>query len=310
MSVIYKDRDEPRTYTTVRRYRVPDRAFEEEDVYEKQIVIKRDREQAPRYDRDLEYRTRERDAPREVVRYERNVERAPSPERVREFRFEREVEREPPRRDQWDLERYTRSTEYYQPQPIIIRQEPQPIIIKEAPRQQVVLQREDPHYEVIERDDAQRRRDDDDYYYERTTREVDRGPRRGGGGEDFYDERDYRRDIDPRDSASNYADDRYSSDEDVVITRTERTGGSRDHSPHHRRHLAEGAIAGLGAAEILRHHRRKQGEDGGHRGRQLLGGAALGAVGAEALSRARSHMRSSRSRSSSSDRSYRSSRRE
>ncbi|KAH0286778.1 hypothetical protein KCU71_g15940, partial [Aureobasidium melanogenum] len=224
MSVIYKDRDEPRTYTTVRRYRVPDRAFEEEDVYEKQIVIKRDREQAPRYDRDLEYRTRERDAPREVVRYERNVERAPSPERVREFRFEREVEREPPRRDQWDLERYTRSTEYYQPQPIIIRQEPQPIIIKEAPRQQVVLQREEPHYEATERDDAQRRRDDD-YYYERTTREVDRGPRRGGGGEDFHDERDYRRDVDPRDSASNYADDRYSSDEDVVITRTERTGG-------------------------------------------------------------------------------------
>jgi len=89
MSVIYKDRDEPRTYTTVRRYRVPDRTFEEEDTYEKQIVIKREREQPPRYDRD-EYRTR--DAPREVIRYERNVERAPSPpDRVREFRYEREV---------------------------------------------------------------------------------------------------------------------------------------------------------------------------------------------------------------------------
>jgi hypothetical protein len=83
MSVIYKDRDEPRTYTTVRRYRVPDRTFEEEDTYEKQIVIKRDREQPPRYDRDLEYRTRERDAPREVIRYERNVERARIPLRTR-----------------------------------------------------------------------------------------------------------------------------------------------------------------------------------------------------------------------------------
>jgi hypothetical protein len=321
MSVVYKDRDEPRTYTTVRRYRVPDRAFEEEDVYEKQIVIKRnhDREATPRQDRDLEYRPRERDAQREVFRYEREVERAPSPPEahVREFRYEREIEREPPRRDQWDLEKYTRSTDYYQPQPIVIRQEAQPIVIKESVRQPIVLQREEPQYEFIERDevrddrqvarrtDTQRRRDDDDYYYERTTREVDRGPRGGGGGEEFRDERDYRRDVNPRDSASNYGD-RYSSDDEVIITRRERTGGSRDRSPSRRRHLAEGAIAGLGAAEILRHHRQRQGGDSGHHGRDLLGGAALGAVGAEAISR----MRRSRSRSSSASRSHRSSRRE
>lgn len=385
MSTIYKDRDRDRdsggrSYTTVRRYHVPDRDEGREVVEEKKIVIKREREAPPRetrehrYERDVErereplrrdveYRVveREREVEREPaprrdfdyrvierereierspparesrdIRYEREILRAPSPpqpERVREYRFERDIEREPPRRDPYELERYSRSTEYFaQPQPIIIRQDAQPIIIREPARQPIVLQREEPRYEFIEREEVRdqqivrreeppppsrreepspsppppsRKRDDEEnYYYERKTREVAR------------DDRPYRsrHDVEPRESASQYGDDHYSSEDDTYIVRRT-VESSRSRSPNHRRHLAEGAIAGIGAAELLRHHKKRQGEDPGHRGRTALGGAALGAVGAEVLSRARSRARSSRgsrSRSSSSDRSYRSSRR-
>ena len=341
MSIVYKERERERerdvggrtSYTTVRRYRVPD--LDDPDntsvVKERDLVIRRERdppsatrevkeyrverevEREPR--RDVEYRvvTKEREAetPRRDIEYkvverERESERSPAP---RDVRYDREIVRvpSPPSdhfreyrdrlRDSYDLERYTRSVDYYQPQPIIIRQEPQQIIIKEAPREPLIIERRDEVRDdrALVRRDEQRQRDDEDYYYERRTREVDRGPRRDGGGEHF-DERDHRHRRDHE--AASHRDD-YSSDEDVYVRKEKIVERSRSTSPHHKRHLAEGAIAGIGAAEILRHHRKQKGEDPGHRGRQLVGSAALGAVGAEVLSRARSHARSHRSRSRS-----------
>ena len=319
-------RSSGRSFTTVKRYKVPEKTFDDDTYEEEARIIHREREREPRevreyvVERDIErevaprevreYRYVEREverspSPRREVReyrIEREVERSPSPPRVREYRIEREIEREP-RHSPYDLERYSKSTEYFSrpepAQPIIIRQEiPQPIIVQEPARQQIILKREEPQYEIIERsevvDDRQvaRRepRREEDYYYERKVREVDRGSRRE---EAFYDEREYARDrYDDRDA--------YSDDDTVYIHKERDTYGGRDHSPHHRRHLAEGIVSGVAAAELVRHHRRKQGEDPGHHVRQALGYGALGAVGAEAVSRLRRSR--SRSRSSSRDR--------
>ena len=399
--VIYRERsrddnwDEPRrSYTTVKRYQVPERLYEEEPIQEDKIIVKRterreepppaprteidvrfserererdyprsshthrdsgdwrvteritEREPAPQR-RDIAYRVLERDSDhdrysgsRSDFRFvererDREIVRAPSPptpERVREYRFERERDFSPPRREERPVEvdRYVKNTEYYQqPQPIIIRESaaPQPIIIREERRepQQIVIRRDEPNYEIIERDEVRDERqslvrreeppppttvaqskaastvakssvqkpNDEDYFYERRIREVDRGPRR----EERYREDDIR----PRDSASQYgSDDSYEYVRRERIT--EEGSRSRSHSPHHRRHLAEGALAGIAGAEILRNHRKREGRDPGKRGRSLVGGAAVGALGAEALTRARSWRRGSRSRSRSSSR--------
>lgn len=266
-----------------------------------------------------------------VVERDRSIVRAPSPpsperERVRELRVERERDFSPARshrsRDErsHDVERYSKSTEYFaqpQPQPIIITREaaPQPIIIREErrePREVIITRREEPHYEFIEREEVKEqslvRREEppppaapepspshvsekkeapeEDYFYERRVIERSRDPRHD--------------DIRPKDSAS-----QYSSDESYEYIRRERTtegSRDRDHSPHHKRHLAEGALAGIAAGELIRHHKKSQGEKPPGRGRSIVGGAALGAVGAEALSRVRSMRRGSNSRSRSDSR--------
>lgn len=265
-----------------------------------------------------EYKITEKDT--EVIR----APSPPSPERVREFRFERERDFSPARERPYDLEKYSKSTEYFAqpaPQPIIIREPaPQaPIIIREERRepQKIIIRREEPRYEFIERkEEIKEERDEsrslvkkeeppapvpvpvpepeaakepeEDYFYER--RVVERRRR-----SDSYDRKT---EIRPRDSASNY-----SSDDSYVYERRERFVED-DKDQHHKRHLAEGAIAGIGAAEILRHHRKSKGENPGGRAKSAIGGAAVGALGAEALSRARSmrSFRRSRSRSRSDDR--------
>jgi hypothetical protein len=124
------------------------------------------------------------------------------------------------------------------------------------------------------------RRQEDEYYYRRDVRDV--GAR--------------------RDSVSDESD----SSDYVVSRRTIRKERGRSQSPHHKRHLAEGALAGAGAAALVSNHRDKPGDGPEHRGRKVLGSAALGAVGAEVTTRARSRGRESqddesrsRSRSSS-----------
>lgn len=312
MSVIYKERERDtesrgggRSYT-VKRYRVPDRVVEED-----RTEVRITRREGEGRDRDV----REKDV--REYRFEREVERQPParpryrevspPER--EWVVEREILREPPRRD-YELERYSRTTDYYSrpeaPQPIIIRQEaPRPIIIRERePTQEIVLREErrpEPKYEMVERARSEERQvakreeprdDEEDYYYQRTTRQVARRA-------DSYEEEDrYRRDVGPRDSVSQYARSEYSGDE-YYYRRTDEYDdyeGGRDKSPDHRRHLAEGAVAGLGAAALLRHHKKAQGEKAGGLG-QLVGGAALGTIGAELITRARNQYSDKRSRS-------------
>jgi hypothetical protein len=269
---------------------------------------------------------RESERSRTVVyeRDERDVDRRPwerfsnrpweSEQNIREtdVRVEKRVteRREEPRRgDDYELERYQRETEYYErpeppPQPIVIRQrapEPQQIIVQEAPAPPpIILPRPEQNYEIIRREEVKQeiarpepRREEDEYYYRRDVREV--GPRR---------------EEDVQVARYDRFSDRggYSDDEDYVRTRRVIRTRSRSSSPHHRRHIAEGALAGAGAAAILASHRAKTSDEPVHRGRNVVGGAALGAIGAEVLTRARSRYRESRedrsrSRSRSSSRS-------
>lgn len=347
------------TLTTVKRYRIPapdddpkiDRlSLSERDrdrhsdyggrdsrSVEETRIIRRERSPSPeperRVERDIriERIERERD-PEPERRYEKDIrierferEREPEPRRFeREIRYERDVETLPVRRDPYDLEKYSRSTEYFRtpdpPQPIIIRQAPQQIIIQEAPRAPIVIaapQKEESEYQLIQRSEVSEDRQvarrepqhEEDYYYERRTREVQGADR----DDDIHEERyARRRDVSPGDSISQHERD-YSSDEDMVYIRKEtRETYGRDGSPHHKRHLAEGAIAGLGAAELLRHHRKEEGKESSGRGSRVgkdIGAAALGAVAAQGISRAKSHHREksrvrygSRSRSRERDR--------
>lgn len=312
---------DPRGYeeTTriIRRERTPDPEPErrvERDIRIDRIErIEREREPEPerRYERDVR-----------IERFER--EREPEPRQYeREYRYEHDIERVPVRKEPYELERYSKSTEYFRPEappPIIIRQQPQQIIIQEAPRAPIIIpavQREESDYQLIQRSEvpedrqvARREPEQEDYYYERRTREVTGGDR----DDDIVEERYRRRgrDVSPGDSASQHGRD-YSSDDSIVYVRKEtRETYGRDESPHHKRHIAEGALVGLGAAELLRHHHDKEGKETSGKGGRIgkdVGAAALGAVAATGIARARSHRREkskgrhgSRSRSRSRDR--------
>ena len=280
---------------------------------------------------------------RREIRIEREREPEPEPRRYEtEYRYEREIDRVAPRRD--DLEKYVRTTDYYPrqepPQPIIIRHEPQQIIIQEAPRPPLivspppavqeesfeVIKRSEARSEVAHRSESHRsevgeerqiaRRpkprkpepeddEEEDYYFERRVRRVDGRDREDEEYESRRHRRDRERDVSPGDSISQYGRERrggYESDSSYEYIKRETREEFSDEEPRHRRHLAEGAAVGLGAAELLRHHRKKKGEDerGSRVGRDV-GAAALGAIGAEAVTRARSHYRS-KSRRGSRDR--------
>ncbi|KAI7252759.1 hypothetical protein KC335_g15512 [Hortaea werneckii] len=356
--IVYRDRDggerveypndPPRSYTTVKRYQVPDvarKVFEPQEEEDNKLVIRR-RESSPArttyaparsyapshapsrsrrgdnidididinerdsrrrdipfrhveqhgsdYDRRSEPRSNYRVVDREVIRREPS----PEPERYNEWRFERERDFSPPRHEHrrhydYDVERYSKDTEYYtqpQPQPIIIResapQQQAPIIIREERRDPapiIIRERDDTKDEsrsLVKREEPPPPapappppEPEENYFYERRIRELDRPRRRSDS---------YERSVRPRDSASQWSDDSY---EYVRRERIYDEGGSRSRSrfssrsrsPHHKRHLAEGALAGLGAAEILGHHRRERGEGGNRVGRDVAG-AALGAA--------------------------------
>ncbi|KAL6714705.1 hypothetical protein ACLMJK_008130 [Lecanora helva] len=356
-------RPEPRDapYTTRKVYRVPrDEEVEREDrltviggndhrsdrersYSENRVVIRRDRTPEPEPERrEIRVIEREREREPEIRRYERPVEREIRYERdydrppEREIRYERDFDR----RD--DLERYTRTVDYYPrpepPPPIVIRQEPQQIIFQEAPRAPLVVPAppKEEDFQLIQRSEIRqseksevgsrhederqvarrprpREDEEEDYYYERRVREVSRDDR-SRHEDDRYSRREREREVSPGDSISQYGRDRdrhrgYESDDSYEYIRKEtREDYSDGESPHHKRHLAEGAVAGLGAAELLRHHRKKTDGDGGnHRVGKDVGAAALGAIGAQAVSRARSHYREkskSRRGSRNRDRSY------
>jgi len=252
---------------------------------------------------------------RELV-IRRTVERdnAPAPRerdlavtRVDDDRRYSDYEMVSPQRSQFDerdreVQRYIRTSEYYQPLPvpppqtIIIRQEP--IIIRERERPR------DEDYQIVRKSDVEesrsvsRRSDprEEEYFYEKRVKE--RIP------EDDHRDRHFRREVSPHDSVSQAGrrNRRYSSDDSMVYVRKEvREDYDSDGSEHRGRELAAGAIAGIGAAELIRRHKDKEGKDVSHGGGRALrdvGAGLVGAVAAEGIRRYRSKSRK-RSRSDS-----------
>ncbi|PYI08950.1 hypothetical protein BO78DRAFT_416251 [Aspergillus sclerotiicarbonarius CBS 121057] len=266
-----RDWDEPRSSTvSIKRYVIPS-----EDDREREFYSRRD----DPADRELVVRRAlDREEPVMVQRYERDVD---YDSRSYDYRSER---------DFYEREYYAPECIRTYPAPVVIR-EAQPVIILEA-RGPVYLNPRESDYEIVRRSEVDR--EPGGYYYHRRVREYD-------------EDRRTRRELSPNDSVSQTTrrrDDQeaYSSDDSMVYIRKE----VREYdSPHHRRHLAEGALAGVGAAELLRNHHKKEGEEvSGGLGRlgKDIGAGALGAVAAEAVSRARDHYRSkSRHRSHSFD---------
>ncbi|KAJ5232709.1 hypothetical protein N7468_005665 [Penicillium chermesinum] len=154
-----------------------------------------------------------------------------------------------------------------------------------VPKARYVNSRES-DYEMVRRSDAE-----DDVYYRRRR----------------YDDRRSRRDISPDDSISQTSRRRrsdrdredYSSDDSMVYIRKE-TRDYDDEHPHHRRHLAEGALVGMGAAELVRSRSKRNGKEVSHgvsHAAKTAGAGALGAVAVNAASHIRDYYRSkSRSR--------------
>lgn len=269
----------------------------EEPATERELIIRRTTEQEPR-----------RDDAASVVRYD---DRPRADVRVTETRYRDDYEVLSPTRGiderDRDLQRYTRTAEYYsppQPQTIVIRQEP--IIIRERVRDDdfQIVRKSDVEDEktVVRRDQP---RGEEDFFYEKKVRERIDEPRRDE--DDYYERRSRRRSVSPHDSVSQRGRD-YSSDDSMVYVRKEVREESREASPDRRKNLAAGVAAGVGAAELLRNHKKKEGRETSHGIGRLgrdVGAGALGAIAAEGISRARSAHRS-KSRRRSRDRRSRS----
>ncbi|RYP20021.1 hypothetical protein DL766_008296 [Monosporascus sp. MC13-8B] len=235
------------------------------------------------------------DPPETEMRLEKRVEKyeerrdEPRDAKERELRIERRVIEE---RDPYDdhhhhhhhhdeVERYRREVEYYAapdppPAPIVIRQkapeqkvivhEAAPVIFPPQPRQEpniIVLR--DEHREVSRRNDN---RAEEEYWRRREEREaMERYERRR------REERQYESD---------------GVDEDYYIKRTIIRRDRSSSSDHKKRHLAEGALAGAGLGALIAGRGDREGGSRDHRGRKVLAGAALGALGTEVVRRAKS----------------------
>ncbi|KAL3466305.1 hypothetical protein BJX64DRAFT_284572 [Aspergillus heterothallicus] len=202
-------------------------------------------------------------------------------------RYERETDYDRSDRDYYERKYTVTERPRRNPNPIVIRED-QPVIIQEA-RGPVYINPRESDYEMIHRSEVDR---EPAYYYHRRVREYDN------------DDRRIRRELSPSDSVSQATrrrEDDYSSDDSMVYIRKE----TKEYDDHHRRHLASGALVGVGAAELIRSRSKKQGEEVsggiGRLGRDV-GAGALGAVAVEAASRAKDYYRSkSRHRSHSFD---------
>ncbi|PTB41101.1 hypothetical protein M441DRAFT_80518 [Trichoderma asperellum CBS 433.97] len=308
---VYRERrendsdDERFKSTTVTRYKVNQPRVERYDRVEK--FVEMDDERRSRYsgpgERDfVEYERRERayvpDRPRSAVDveadrsrtvfYERDVERRETDrdwERERrprhheeDVRVEKRVEERFDDGHGHEVDRYRKETEYYREpdhtsSPVVVRQRApdQKIIVQEAPPQQIVIPRQDPSIIVLreregDREVARPAPYDEEYYYRRERREI--GP--------------YKGDRRPR------RDDYHSDEDDYYYSRRTTRRERSQSSDHHKRHLAEGALAGAGITALLSSRPNEYGEISEHRGKKVLAGAALGAIGTEAIRRAHS----------------------
>lgn len=265
-------------------------------VYESTKEVERvDRKDAysPREWERRSYWDDEKDA---EVRIEKRVEHRDGGE----VRVERRVEE---RRDDSypgggaDVERWRKETEYYEPvppppAPIVIRQRApeQKIILQEAPPATVVIRGQTPDPRDITV--ARRGSRDGEYYYHRESREI--APYRGERREEElaigrYDDdrhRHHHHHHHRRHHHGAYSD--AESDDGYYMKRTVRRERSASSSPHRKRHIAEGALAGAGISAILASRRDSNGEYRQNRGRKVLAGAAIGALGTEVARRAHS----------------------
>lgn len=306
------DRDYDRTRTVVERqvverddrnneYWRQDITDRPKVVYESKELVRaeRDREDAfsPRTPRDWERRSYWDEDKQTEVRVERRVEHRDSHggEVVVERRIEERDHRDDDRYS-GEIERWRKETEYYepvvQPAPIVIRQR--------VPEQRIIVQEAPPPPPLVIREQAQETNvaiariptRDEEYYYRRESREL--GPFRGER-EEYEVERygePHRHHHHHHHSHSRHSHhhDGYSdaeSDKEVYVRRriVKREESS---SPHRKRHIAEGALAGAGISAILASRRNAQGELPEKRGRKVLAGAALGAIGTEVARRAHS----------------------
>ncbi|KJZ73817.1 hypothetical protein HIM_06710 [Hirsutella minnesotensis 3608] len=211
-----------------------------------------------------------------------------------EIKVERKTEERVDDERGHEVERYRKETEYYvpadpPPAPVIIRQqapEPQKIIVQEAPspapivvpRQQpgvVVLRDREQNRELVRRE---REPYEEDYYYRHERRDV--GPWRGD--RDYAVSRYERR----RKGDDEYS--YYSDDDDYYVRRTVVRRQRSESSHRHKRELAEGALAGAGISALMSSRRDQHGDLPENRGSKVLAGAALGALGTEAIRRAHS----------------------
>ncbi|KAI6784041.1 uncharacterized protein J7T54_004587 [Emericellopsis cladophorae] len=193
----------------------------------------------------------------------------------------------------YEIDHYRKETEYYTrpsppSSPVIIRappREPQKIYVEEAPAPPpvVIPRQSNPGVMVVrekerDRELARRERPEEDYYYRHTRYEV--GPHDRDRDRDWgmakYDR--HRRDHD------------YSgSDDDYYVHRRRVVRRERSESPeNHKRTLAAGALAGAGITALMNSRRDEYGDVPDHRGRKVIAGSALGALGTEALRRAHS----------------------
>ncbi|KAJ5605964.1 hypothetical protein N7510_008745 [Penicillium lagena] len=289
MSYVYRERERDRDWddsrpVTIKRYVIPS---EDDRERSREFVMRRDDSYTG--DRELVIRRKtEREVDHDDRRYDRDYERD---------YYEREYSEPSAHRH------YSRSVDYLErpplppSAPVVIRE--QPIIVHEA--RNVYVNSRETEYDLVRRSDTE-----DEPYYSSRRRDRD------------YDERRSRRELSPGDSvsqATRHRSDRdqdYSSDDSMVYIRkeTETRGNYDPDHPHHRRHMAEGALAAAGAAELFRSHRKKSGEDVSHgvgRLGKTVGAGALGAVAVNAASHARDYYRSkSRHRSRSIDDDHRS----
>ncbi|CAG9947434.1 unnamed protein product [Clonostachys rosea f. rosea IK726] len=221
-----------------------------------------------------------------------------------EIRVEKEYEGRYKDSHGHDVDRIQKETEYYirpspPPSPVIVRQraEPQKIIFQEAPppapivvpRQEpniVMLREKEPVREMVRREKEparemvrrERDRPEEEYYYRHE--EYD-GPYRSRS--DLDRERDYAL---ARMDHHRRHHDSYSDDEDYYVQHRRIVRKERSESPHRKRIMAAGALAGAGVTALLSSRRDENGDLPEHRRRKVLAGSALGAIGTEALRRA------------------------
>ncbi|KAF7719479.1 Uncharacterized protein PECH_005235 [Penicillium ucsense] len=283
MSYSYRERDryEDDRPITIKRYVIPSEErderrefkFDRDDGFgERELVIRRkvEREQpltVARYERDVEYDPPVRRVEREYERdyyYERE---STEPHGPRHYARSKTMSRDPYRRPLGSAHSHI---EHSLTSSISARN------AYSSPRES--------EYDMVRRSDAE----EEPYYYHRHRRVRE------------YDDRRSRRELSPGDSVSQASRrhrrdrDDYSSDDSMVYIRKE-TREYDDERPHHKLHLAEGALIGVGAAELLRNHKQREGKEVGHgmsHAVQTAGAGALGAVAANAVGQARDYYRS------------------